>query len=153
MTIRKYPAILWAAMIASLVGLLVLAGTPASIQAGPDLPIRDTPTPTPAADADKDDDRPAGAYLDLHVAGAPAGAWAVVQWQDSAGGWHDVQGWSGTLDKEGNWRWWVDIKDFGKGPFRWSVSQGHSGLMWGVSQLFWLPAAAGESVQVVVTPQ
>lgn len=154
MIIRKYPAILWLAMMVSLISLLVLAGPPAPIQAGPPLPDRNTPTPTPTPPSDdEEDDRPVGAYIELHVPTAPAEAWAIVQWQDSAGDWHDVEGWSGTLDERGNWRWWVDARDFGKGPFRWAVTQGDAGPQWGVSQSFWLPATAGETVQVIVTPQ
>ena len=152
MRLSQHFNVLWLALAITLASLLVLAGLPApGAQAGPTLPPRDTPTPV--RPHDDNDDRPVGAYLELRVLGAPGGAWAVVEWQDNAGGWHAVEGWSGTLDEKGNQRWWVDAKDLGKGPFRWVVSQEHAGPAWGVSAPFSLPAAAGETTQVSLPPQ
>lgn len=148
MSDRKYPALLGLAVILSLIGLLLMAGAPAPSYA---LPGRDTPTPV-LRDDDSNDDRPVGAYIELHVQGAPAGAWVVVQWQAQGdGGWHDVAGWQGTLDAGGGRRWWVDARDFGKGPFRWAVSQGPGGPVVAVSQPFYLPGAAGETVAQTLT--
>lgn len=46
--------------------------------------------------------------------------WTVVEWADTQGAWHEVTGWRGT-PANGVVRWWVEEKDFGKGPFRWVV--------------------------------
>jgi hypothetical protein len=83
------------------------------------------------------------------VLDAPSGAWRVVQWQDSAGDWQDVAGWQGPLPQ--NARWWVHEKDFGRGPFRWAITQGQGGLVLGVSQAFNLPGGANQTVQVTVS--
>lgn len=116
------------------------------------LPVRDTPTPTPVSskDKDKDDDGPIGARLELQASGVPAGVWSVVQWQNSAGNWEDVEGWQGTLDENGSRCWWVAQKDFGDGPFRWVVTQGKGGPVLGTSNSFNLPAGANETVQIGV---
>ena len=132
------------------VGLLTLASLPAATQAGPYLPSRDTPTPTRVTD-DAEDKDPVGAYLELRVSGASSGAWSVVQWQDDAGGWHDVEGWQGTLDASGQRRWWVAAKDFGKGPFRWAVYDGPGGLLVGTSQAFQLPDWANQVLRTEVS--
>jgi hypothetical protein len=98
--------------------LLLITGLMASAQAASGLPDRNPP------EADKgkggDNSGPIGTYIEL-VAPGQAGAWSVVQWQDSVGNWHDVEGWRGTLDSQGVIRWWVDAKDFGTGPFRWVI--------------------------------
>jgi hypothetical protein len=73
-----------------------------------------------------------------------------VQWQDSAGGWHDVEGWRGPL-AEGNRRWWVAAKDFGSGPFRWAIIEESGGRLLGASQPFNLPTQANETLQVTVS--
>ncbi len=107
------------------IGLLVIgvglaAATPVLAESG--LPDRKPPT---ADDGGRDDSGPLGTHIEL-VAPEHAGAWSVVQWQDSAGNWHDVEGWRGTLDSQGYIRWWVDAKDFGTGPFRWVITGGDS---------------------------
>ena len=68
-----------------LIGLLFVRLPVSVAQTGPNLPSRSTPTPTPAhddgdddGDDDDDDSSPIGAYIELQVAGPPAGAWAVV---------------------------------------------------------------------------
>jgi hypothetical protein len=88
----------------------------------------------------------------------------VVQWQDKAGGWHDVEGWQGTLEpdgspapqggtgagRDGSKRWWVAAKDFGTGPFRWIVTQGKNGRPLAASAWFNLPSVANETVRIEV---
>jgi hypothetical protein len=142
---------IWIMFAAMVVGLLVWAAGPVSpARAGSDLPARETPTPTRAAEDhdDDEDDSPVGAYIELE---APGGNWAVVQWQNSAGTWEDVAGWSGALDAGGSQRWWVAAKDFGTGPFRWVVTQGQDGPVVGSSESFDLPDEANETVQVSLT--
>jgi hypothetical protein len=138
-------------LITLIIGLLALAAqTPSAAYAGAGLPPRATPVPPPP---DDDKDRggpPVGAYIELAASDAPAGAWAVVQWQDSAGGWHDVEGWRGSLANSR--RWWVHPKDFRTGPFRWQVTAGPDGTVLKVSEAFHLPSGANETSLMTVEP-
>jgi hypothetical protein len=136
--------IIGVAMLALL--LLAWATVPApTVQAQAGLPPRDTPTPTsPDKDQGKKE-KPAGAYIELQT---PSGSWGVVQWQDSSGGWHDVEGWQGALPASS--RWWVHPKDFGSGPLRWVVLASQDGPVIGVSVPFSLPKAANQTIQVTV---
>jgi hypothetical protein len=148
MTQQTYRPILWLILITLVLGVaVILVGLPAPAQAGASLPPR-KPTSTPGPDKkDKSSHSPVGAYIELQ---APAGSWAVVQWQDSAGNWHEVEGWRGALPASA--RWWVAAKDFGKGPFRWAVSQGPGGSVLGLSSPFYLPGAANETLGVTAAP-
>jgi len=78
-----------------------------------------------------------------------AGWWAVVQWQDQQGDWHNVEGWQGSLNSAGTQRWWVDQKDFASGPFRWVVMSAKDGAIRGSSRFFDLPAGADQTLLVV----
>jgi len=130
------------------IGLLAGALLPAPVaEAG--LPDRATPTPRPRPSSHAQDDQPRGAWLELQVANVPAGAWAGVEWQTSAGDWQAVDGWQGALPESS--RWWVAPKDFGSGPFRWVVSRGQGGPLLGASQPFRLPAAPDETLAVTVS--
>lgn len=114
-----------------------------------ELPPRETPTPSPP---EKDKDKaasPVGAYIELVGSDVPAGAWVGVQWQDSTGGWQDVQGWQGVIATSNHW--WVHPKDFGTGPFRWLVRQGPNGPVIGESEPFSLPGEANQTVQIQVS--
>ncbi|MGQ9681042.1 MAG: hypothetical protein ACUVX9_00740 [Anaerolineae bacterium] len=75
--------------------------------------------------------------------------WTVVQWQDTGGGWHDVQGWQGWLDGESK-TWWVAPQDLGTGPFRWVVYHGRCGAVAGASGPFLLPNAPDQVVEARV---
>jgi hypothetical protein len=82
----------------------------------------------------------------LHVGGYRPGLWAVVQWRDGLGEWHDVEGWQGILEKD--WHpWYVKPKDFGSGPFRWVLYDGQDGTLIAISRYFNLPPSQGEEVQ------
>jgi len=123
---------------------------PLSVWAGPPaLPPR-PPLPS-GGDGGGDAGWLVGATIELHVPGASAGAWAVVQWQDSAGGWHDVEGWRGMLDSSGVRRWWVAPKDFDTGPFRWVVTRQPGGAQLAVSSPFTLPAGSNQTLGVDVS--
>jgi len=74
----------------------------------------------------------------------------VVQWQDAAGNWHNVEGWQRGLGVGGFERWWVAAKDFNSGPFRWVVTQGPGGPELGVSQPFNLPGGGNQVLRVEV---
>ena len=125
---------------------LLLTLVPNGVKAEPPaLPPR---PPLPSGGGGSDADSLTGAIIELTVSGAPAGAWAVVQWQDSTGGWHDVEGWRGMLDESDTKRWWVAPRDFGTGPFQWVIAQGIEGTQLAVSEPFTLPASANQTLQI-----
>jgi hypothetical protein len=110
-----------------------------------------------------------GAFIELHTEFPATWSWetshwqelwAVVQWQDLSGAWHDVEGWQGTLDGVevgengavvGLKLWWVAEPDLGTGPFRWRVTYGQEGRLLGTSAPFHLPSAANTTLPVVVS--
>lgn len=120
------------------------------------------PRPTPGAESGGDAGLAGVASIELRVrfsrveqARRWQELWTVVQWQDALGGWHDVEGWRGPLDEmvngEGRRVCWVLDKDFGTGPFRWTVYRSRSGRLLGYSESFHLPRDAGQTVAVTVT--
>lgn len=151
---RKKEATFWLALILALISILVLA-RPLPTQAGPGLPPREPPPPAQPSSGDEDDDKddePIGAHIVLQAPSAPAGAWTIVQWQDTAGGWHDIDGWQGTLDEGNQKMWWLAPDLFGKGPFRWLVYQSTKGdKLLATSDSFYLPGAEGEKLRVEVS--
>jgi hypothetical protein len=152
--LKKFRLLLCFWCVLLLGGLLTLVAWPSlPVQAQEGLPPRETPAPQPPADDDDDDDSGAsvGAYIELHVALVSPDAWSVVQWEDSAGNWHNVEGWQGELGLDGFERWWVAAKDFNTGPFRWLVTQSQAGPELGVSQPFNLPGGGNQVIRVTVT--
>ena len=150
------------ALITAVVGIVEIVTWPApTAQAAPfRLPPRPTRHPQVLPDPPR---APSGGFIDLRVLFTPEGLqavahwqelWTIVQWQDRAGGWHDVTGWQGTLDEavstEGQKVWWVADEDLGTGPFRWVVYQGRAGRELACSEPFDLPGAVGETVRVEV---
>jgi hypothetical protein len=132
-------------LLVALIGVFAVALQSSSAQAAVSaLPPR--PTPVPIAGSGS-----AGATIQLHVTAAPFGAWTIVQWQDMIGGWHDVTGWQGTLDNDSTKTWWVFKSDFGKGPFRWVVTNADRSRWLGVSTSFNLPSRTRETVKMEVT--
>lgn len=122
--------------------------TPIWIATGTAVAAPVPPTVTPAPPAPE----PLAALLVLHAPGFGAGSWAVVEWQDPAGGWHAVEGWRGAL--EAAWpgaAWAVLPPEFGQGPFRWRVMAAAAPSSACVSNSFWLPATAGERLDIWVT--
>lgn len=126
--------------------LLILLG----LVVGPALalPGRSTPATTDQTndESDGDDDALVGGYIELRVSMSTA-TWSYIEWQDIDGRWHVVDGWAGTLES-GHRRWWVAAKDFGTGPFRWVVSQSPQGPVIHISQPFFLPVEAYQTVVV-----
>lgn len=150
MITKSFQAVSRTVLIAGSVGLLVLIMLPPSpMQAM--LPPRYTPTP--ARSSHTDSDKPIGAHIELHVQPISLGLWTVVQWQDSTGAWHNVEGWQGTLDEGHKKSWWVAKADFGKGPFRWVTYQSQGGLLLATSESFFLPNQANEIMHVEVLLQ
>ena len=90
-----------------------------------------------------------GASIELHVEGLGPDMWAVVQWLDGLGEWHDVDGWRGELEEQ-RVTWWVSPEHFGDGPFRWMVYRGIDGEMLAASDSFDLPSGHGHLVRVAV---
>ena len=107
-----------------------------------DLPPRDPP-PGGSRGA------PVAGFIELRMETAQPGLWAVVQWQDTAGDWHDVENWSAALDS-GYQQWGVFPAQFGRGPFRWTIYGGAGGKLLAVSAPFDLPAGDREIVTVSV---
>jgi hypothetical protein len=120
----------------------MLSSSAVPTQAGFDsLPSRSTPTPVPihpANNSDNNNSESPVSRIELYTQPTQAGLWAVVQWSDSAGSWHDVDGWKGSVDS-GFQTWGVFQSEFGRGPFRWVVSQGSGGKIVGTSASFNLP--------------
>ncbi len=148
---HKQPqTIFWVAVFV-LISLLLLAWPPLLTPVGADLPSRATPIPAQPP-GDDDDDKPDGAFIVLQVPSAPAGVWTIVQWQDSGGDWHDIEGWQGTLDEGDQKMWWLAPNLFGKGPFRWLVYQSTRGEeLLATSESFYLPDTVGKKVWVEVS--
>ena len=115
-----------------------------------DLPPLNTPTPQRDSGRDRDRAKAPIAHIELQAQSAPIGAWSVVQWQDSDGNWHDVEGWRGSLSDGGFQRWAVERKDFNTGPFRWQVRQSLTDPALGSSDPFSLPAEANQTLRVTV---
>ena len=142
---------MWTVLAVCAVVVLLIAGAvPAVLRAAPSsgLPPRATPTP-----GDRDDHRPStsgAGFIELTVQPAGAGLWAAVQWQDAAGGWNDVEGWSGDVSG-GYQSWGVFQSDFNKGPFRWAVLDGPDGKLLKTSGAFNLPGEATKVVRIGIT--
>ncbi len=118
--------------------LLLLSSKVLALPPRPD-PIPPTPTPIPNP----------GAGIELRVSGIDAPYWAIVQWQDGLGRWHDVDGWRGEVENH-YVIWYVSPDLFGKGPFRWVVYRGDKTL--GISESFNMPTAANALLRVTILP-
>jgi len=134
--IRKY---LW---MASGVLLIFTLLNVLSAPARADLPPRPMPTPVPVSKSTT----LRGAHIVLQT---QPDVWSVVQWQDVNGDWHDVDGWRGSATN-GTVEWWMAQKDFGTGPFRWTVYQSDGGEIVAASESFYLPASANETLVIVM---
>jgi hypothetical protein len=148
---------LCAAVILLLLGSSASRAAPAS--AGALLPPRPTVAPLPIGASQPSEVVGATLRLDAAVPSAwqtcGTATLAVVQWQDSGQGWHDVDGWRGYLPAGvpagTGVKWWVSPKDFGSGPFRWLIADGCSSAT-AVSESFSLPSAGGMTLTVKVNP-
>ena len=135
--------------------LLIVVWGVSLAQAAPSaLPPRPTPvTPTPVPVSVFTSS--GWAVIELHVQPAQAERWTVVQWQDALGGWHDVEGWRGTLDEVSNGvgkkKWWVARPNFDTGPFRWVIYQNQGGKLLAASKVFQLPGYENTAVVVEAT--
>ena len=133
----------------------LVAALPALSQAAPDSPAPVGPLPPRFTPVPGTDVALQGATIALRVPAALANLWTAVQWQDGLGAWHDVEGWQGTLDGvrdgEGRKDWWVAQKDWGTGPFRWTLHQEQGDPLLAASAPFYLPGTANQRVSVNIS--
>lgn len=106
--------------------------------------------PLPVADEEDEPTRPLVAPLILSTDPSRSDLWSIVQWQDAQGDWQAVTGWQGTV-VNGRTTWWVEEKDFNKGPFRWVIQAGEGGAVVATSAEFRLPGEARKALVVEVT--
>jgi len=140
--------------------MLAIASLSPQAQAAPQAPVvppalPPRPTPLPTLSPEQDRVLLYDSRIQLIVSPARAGLWTVVQWQDTFGNWHDVEGWRGTLDdvvgSQGEQVWWVAQADRGAGPFRWLVYDRLAGSLLAKSEPFDLPQTSGQTVRVQVS--
>lgn len=136
-------------MMLPVLGLLLISAVLiglGSAQAAPlALPPRPTAVPTLPTNGS------AGGTIVLRVVAPTPDLWTTVEWQDTVGSWHQVDGWQGTLESDGTKTWWVAQTDRGKGPFRWVVYDRLGGKVWAVSASFYLPTNVRQPVTLEVT--
>ncbi len=85
----------------------------------------------------------------LQVHGWESQTHSVVQWQDPTGSWHDVEGWQQALGATDTVQWSVYPRDFGSGPFRWALFDGHTHVLIAASPSFLLPGDGGQIVHTI----
>jgi hypothetical protein len=130
-------------------GPVALAASNPNLRPTAALPTVVLPTAIPAPTTP---DKTQTGHISLTAVNAPATAWAIVEWQDSLGVWHPVETWKSWLDSGGHATWWVASDDLGgKGDYRWVVYDQSGDHTLGISPLFHLPSAAGESTAVSVS--
>jgi len=112
----------------------------------PRLPVPPTATPVPPTATPPPPTSPAS--IQLWPQPALPDLWTVVQWLGGDGEWHDIEGWSGGLNRGHYISWKVTESHFGRGPYRWVVYDEEGGERVGVSNNFNLPSNHKELVQV-----
>jgi hypothetical protein len=134
---------------AVVVGLMLIGSGQPAAQAN-QLPPR--ATLTPVSQSQTHDSR--GTYIELRLPTDNINLWTVVQWQDHAGKWRDVESWRGVLDSinnhVGDKIWWVLPGEFGIGPVRWLVYDRIDGKLLATSRTFYLPDGVNRHVIVEV---
>lgn len=116
-----------------------------------DLPPRPIPPPAPT---DVPQPRLLGGWIQLQAQNAKAQG-TVVQWQDSAGNWVNVESWRGAFDAViggvGTKTWWVDQSTFGPTPYRWVVYDPTNNQVVATSAPFNLPSYNKQVVTTAIT--
>ena len=140
---QRFPIKYILLLVASLVVLSIFL--PASVHA--ELPPRPTRTPV-ASPKDSTPEPPLAGTLMLSTEPNLDNLMSVVQWQDSDGAWHDVNGWRGLV-MGGKTVWWVEERNWGEEPYRWVVYRNTSSTAIATSQPFKLPGS-GETLIVEV---
>ncbi len=131
--------------------LVVAMPVDAALPPRPPRPPHITPTPAPVSQI-SNVSAVDGGFIRLAIAVPKPALSAVVQWQDSTGKWHNVNGWRSNLAHI-SVRWWVNPGDFGKGPFRWVVYEQSQENIIAVSDMFFLPESEQHVVNVYITLQ
>lgn len=161
----SWPRASW--MVGAILAALLLLWLTMSVQAAPDpsgdvkgvnLPPRPTLTPTPTLTLlPTSTVTPApsatpvqGASIRLRVLDAGQALRSGVQWQDTQGGWHNVDAWQADLSSGGQ-SWWVAPWHFGTGPYRWVVYSGDGEALVAVSESFFMPNEVYGSVETLVS--
>jgi len=154
---RSYKLGVWVIAVA-IICVLVANLLPSSSARATQLALPPRPTPTTTLKPPKS--APDGGVIELYIkfdqAIVPTQAlWSIVQWQDSLGMWHDVDGWQGTPDAiitgGATKTWWVNKTDLGKGPFRWVIYAADKNKWLAESPSFYLPKTPGQKVEIVVS--
>ncbi len=89
--------------------------------------------------------------IGVDARGASVGQRVEVQWGDAIGGWHRVDGWSGSLDQITPQgvpfkRYTVFPSNYGQGPFRWVIYNLDGQTVWAIGPKFTLPTVDGTSL-------
>jgi hypothetical protein len=157
---RLHLALLCLLCLAGLFSSSLVSGLPhsAALLAAAPTRIDPTPLPPPASPPVRTprppQARPPVATLLLTVPVTDTALFSVVQWQDAQGDWNDIEGWRGTV-VGGKTIWWVEEKDWGKGPYRWVIYRDETtpSQILAASELFMLPTHQGEVKQIFVQVQ
>jgi len=116
-----------------------------------DLPPRPT-EPPPPTDAPRM--RALGGWIELRAQNVKS-QWSVVQWQDSAGNWINVESWRSAFDSVtggvGKKTWWVDQTSFGPTLYRWVVYDASNNQVLAQSAPFKLPIENKQTVTTEIT--
>ena len=134
-----------------LLALLFLASLPALAYNMADDGIRSprpTLTPTPSATTAVSERQTTVAGITLIVDGDVGGIETAVEWLDEDENWNTVEGWRSPFNAYKQVTWAVAANDFGKGPFRWVISQ--DGVTIESSSDFYLPLSNSEVVTIHV---
>lgn len=95
-----------------------------------------------------------GGWIELRAQNGKA-QWTLVQWQDSAGNWVNVEAWRGAFDAVTNGvgvkTWWVDQALFGATPYRWVVYDPTNNQVVAASAPFNLPIENKQTVSTALT--
>ena len=134
---------------------LISFPAPSQAQVDPVLPPRPTPEPVAATSTSQ------GATIILSIPVADGASidsddWALVQWQDNQGDWHNVAGWQGNLAYDASsksWEviWWVARANLGERSFRWVIYSDESmKTLEALSATFDLPTTNLQGVVVTI---
>jgi hypothetical protein len=107
--------------------------------------------PRPPIEPKHEQPQPQGAAIRLWIENSAPSLWTEIQWQDTQGNWHKVDGWRGTLDDDNTKQWWVGPEIFAAGPFRWLVYDTEGGTLVASSLEFYLPVTNRQLIDILLT--
>ena len=110
-----------------------------------------SPTPQPTKVSASSPQVVDGGFIQLHVEGIRPGLWTQVQWLAGDGKWYDVNGWGGHLTQNNDVLWFVGKNHLGAEPvFRWLAYDQEGGSLLAMSNAFYLPELAKQTVEVTL---